>query len=259
MGSETSIPIAYDHDSNTHSLTGPMAALPKIFPEGMPSSILDVGCGTGTWLAAAKMLGAATVTGIDGVSLPPEKLHIPAGLILHHDLNNEFDLGQRYDVVFCLEVAEHLPFSSASRLIMSLTRHANKILFSAASPGQPGQNHINCQWPEYWQGLFNANGFACDDSIRWRIWDDSNIEPWYRQNMYWATREPKIAGKESRIKPVIHPAWFEAMINVKRSEQADEIANGAMPLRWHLRALVSALLIRLRRGDASFRPDDLPQ
>jgi hypothetical protein len=49
------------------------------------------------------------------------------------------------------------------------------------------------------------------------------------------------------------------MINVKRSEQADEIANGAMPLRWYLRALVSALLIRLRRGDASFRPDDLPQ
>jgi hypothetical protein len=38
-----------------------------------------------------------------------------------------------------------------------------------------------------------------------RYWDDKRIEPWYRQNIFWARREPHCAGREPRLKAVINP------------------------------------------------------
>jgi len=61
-------------------------------------------------------------------------------------------------------------------LVTSLRAHADTVIFSAACPGQEGQGHINCQWPSYWQALFNRNGFECVDDIRPVIWGNTDIE-----------------------------------------------------------------------------------
>ena len=52
----------------------------------------------------------------------------------------------------------------------------------------------------------------CGDDVRWSIWDDDRIEPWYRQNLLFARRHPELAGKEHRIRAVIHPAMSEMFI-----------------------------------------------
>jgi len=44
--------------ASLHTLQGAAAALSAIFGSGAPKSLLDVGCGTGTWLRAAMDLGA---------------------------------------------------------------------------------------------------------------------------------------------------------------------------------------------------------
>ena len=49
--------IDYNHALNLHSLSGPRVAFPAIFPSSNPKSLLDVGCGLGTWLKAAQEAG----------------------------------------------------------------------------------------------------------------------------------------------------------------------------------------------------------
>src|SRR5262245_54459582 len=166
--------IDYDHGQNRHTLEGAADALFSILGSNIPRSLLDVGCGTGTWLRAASDLGVAEVFGVDGI-VPEASLHISKDLVSQQDLSKTFNLARRFDVALCLEVAEHLPEEAADSLITSIVAHSDMVLFSAACPGQPGQHHINCQWPIYWQDLFNQRGYACDDSVRWKIWDDSRI------------------------------------------------------------------------------------
>jgi len=200
--------IDYDHSRNGHTLNGPQAALPLFFAHEKPKSLLDVGCGTGTWMRAAQDLGVTDIFGIDGVEVPTDQLNVPKQLIRLCNLSLPWNLDRRFEVVLCLEVAEHLDASPAETLIDGLVRHGNTIYFSAACPGQIGQHHVNCQWPAYWQQLFNGRGYVCEDSLRWQIWDDERIEPWYRQNLFVARQAPRDAGHEPRIKGVVHPGIF---------------------------------------------------
>jgi hypothetical protein len=247
------VAIDYDHTANLHTLQGAAAALSTIFGSGAPKSLLDVGCGTGTWLRAGMDLGALDVLGIDGIAVPEEQLHVARTAIELRDLSSPFDLGRRFDVALCLEVAEHLPESCSAGLISSIAAHSDAILFSSACPGQPGQHHVNCQWPSYWQALFNGQGYVCDDSVRWQIWDDRRIEPWYRQNIFWARREPHYAGREPRLKAVIHPELggmikeFEAMTKNMNKSLRDDIEEGRMQLAWYVAISSQAMLAKLLR------------
>lgn len=68
-----------------------------------------------------------------------------------HNLSNPLDLNHDFDLVLCIEVAEHLHESSANILCDTIARHCKKLLiFTAAPPGQAGDGHINCQPKQYW-------------------------------------------------------------------------------------------------------------
>ncbi len=241
--------INYDHSQNRHTLAGPQAAMPILFAGYRPSSLLDVGCGTGTWLKAAIDFGIGDVFGVDGVKTPADKLHVASDKIQQLDLTGAWNLEKQYDVVFCLEVAEHLDMAFAPKLIDALVNHGDHVFFSAACPGQPGQHHVNCQWPDYWQRLFNQRGFVCDDAVRWQIWDIPEIEPWYRQNMFVARRDAASSGQEPRIKAILHPEMVLACFTEK--EQFDrhitQIENGRMDVIWYLKTPALALSKKVKR------------
>lgn len=240
--------IEYDHSRNLHTANGPREAFNFLFTDKPPRSLLDVGCGTGTWLKAALDAGIKDVYGVDGVAIPEDSLLIPRSVFSQRDFTQPWNLGRRFDAVLCLEVAEHLYEVHASQLLDTLVAHADMVIFSAACPGQRGQHHVNCQWPNWWQKHFNDRGYICDDAVRWRIWANSRIEPWYRQNMFCAFLDPHYAGKERRIPSVIHPELLEdvAWDHVKGRFLA-QIENGSLPVSWYLSGPWHALFSKVRR------------
>jgi SAM-dependent methyltransferase len=175
-----------------------------------PRTVLDVGCGEGWWALAFAGLGCE-VTGVDGAYVADVGVPFVA-----RDLAAPFDVG-RFDLAVCLEVAEHLPESRAAGLIEDLCRAAPTILFSAAVPGQGGHGHINEQWPGYWVNLFHANEFAVSGALRWVLWGDDRIEPWYRQNLLVASTVPNLYPglfntPTAAVHPLVHPEIFRGRI-----------------------------------------------
>jgi SAM-dependent methyltransferase len=169
----------------------PLGPLPTL-------SLLDVGCGQGWWAKAFQDLGVANVTGIDG-----DYVQDPVVPFIGHDISKslpEFD--EKYDVLLCLEVAEHLPEHRADSFVAELCERSDIIVFSAAIPFQTGTHHINCQWLSYWAEKFKSHGYNLVDSIRWEVWNNPQVESWYKQNVVIFDKNP---WPEERVYDVVHP------------------------------------------------------
>lgn len=145
-------------------------------------SVVDFGCGTGTWLWVAKALGAKKILGIDGDYVPRSLLMIPEDTFRAADLQEDIQLEQKFDLAMSLEVAEHLDEKYADVFVNSLCRSADTILFSAAHPGQGGDGHLNEQPAEYWIEKFVSHGFVYEE-IKDKFEGNDKIEFWYRDNI----------------------------------------------------------------------------
>jgi SAM-dependent methyltransferase len=146
-------------------------------------SVLDVGCGVGAWLSVWKRNGCR-VAGLDGAYVEKSMLMIDAAEFCPQDLAKPFSPAGRFDLTQCLEVAEHLPESVAVQFVDSLCTSSDIILFSAAPPGQGGENHINEQHYQYWQALFEKNNYQMYDAVREKIIGNKDVKPWYRFNSF---------------------------------------------------------------------------
>jgi SAM-dependent methyltransferase len=210
----------YTHDRKIHNLDTPKEIVPIVITIVNPKSVVDIGCGTGTWLNIFKKNGVTEYLGVEGFHLNPDELVIDTDKVLLKDLEQPFELEKKYDLALCLEVAEHLKPESADLFVESLTKVADIILFSAAIPFQGGQNHINEQWPTYWEEKFKKYNFYFSDSIRQLFWENSKIQWWYKQNMFFVAHESKqsIIKKTNTILNVVHPIVFLASKKIKGVE-----------------------------------------
>ena len=130
----------------------------------MPASLLDLGCGAGHYLRAFEQLG---INGF-GLEASPEGVALagPKVTALSFDLRRPVYFNRQFDLVICVEVAEHIPLKSSRNLVASIARNAGRyVLFTAAPPGTPGLDHINCQSPAFWHALFGESGFRVSDDL----------------------------------------------------------------------------------------------
>jgi SAM-dependent methyltransferase len=123
-----------------------------------PTSAVDVGCGTGRIIARLAERGV-DVRGIEGSRHAIELSPVGDRIVRHNLEHGVPDLG-RFDIALCIEVAEHLPERSAEPLVLGLTRLSDRVVFTAATPGQGGTHHVNEQPRDYWIELFEREGFA---------------------------------------------------------------------------------------------------
>ncbi|WP_323777733.1 class I SAM-dependent methyltransferase [Leisingera sp.] len=162
--------------------TSAQAMISVVQPHLQAGSVLDLGSGRGVWLSEWIKAGVQDVAGVDGDYVDRDRLAIPSEQFHAADLTRPFDLGRKFDLAQSLEVGEHLPEAASEKLVDSLTRHADRVLFSAAVPGQGGEYHVNEKPLSFWQELFAARGFAAFDFARPHLKDMDGIEPWYRYN-----------------------------------------------------------------------------
>jgi SAM-dependent methyltransferase len=225
MSDETYDDAFYRHrDANTRASARVVAAEMERF--GPFRSVVDVGCGVGTWLDVWRERGAGEIFGLEGSWLDPEDLVIPRERFRHHDLTRPVELDRRFDLVVSLEVAEHLAEDRAETFVESLTRLGPVVLFSAAVPFQGGRHHVNEQWPEYWAELFDRRGYAVADPLRPRLWNDPRVRVWYAQNtlLYVAREElprrPALAEAVATTDPhrlaLVHPRLYERNSDPRR-------------------------------------------
>lgn len=198
--------------------------LPIVVDIFRPKSLVDVGCGQGTWTKTALALGIEDQIGVDGewarhaLQISPERFRA-------RDLGAPFDLGRKFDIAISMEVGEHIAAENADVFVGNIVRHADAVVFSAAAPFQGGVHHVNEQWPTYWARKFAERDYRCFDFLRWRIWADRRIAAWYRQNvLIFANRhndtlmhrlETQAVEALPAGVPVIHPEMWTAMMNSK--------------------------------------------
>jgi hypothetical protein len=197
----------YDHQRHGSSRSARIM-LPIVFSEIRPASVVDVGCGMGTWLQPARELGANRTVGLDGEWV--RSLPVQSSIeIRTAQFEEPIALPETFDLALCLEVAEHLSPRRARGLVADLTRLAPHVLFSAAIPGQGGHLHLNEQWQSYWAALFAAEGYGARDIVRPRVRWTRGVEFWYRQNAILYSRGAPIV--EPQTLDSIHPyqrvAW----------------------------------------------------
>ena len=214
-----------------------------------PSSVIDVGCGIGTFLAVFRRYGVGNVKGIDGNWVNRELLakYISLPDFIEADLQRPLPVDRRFDLALCLEVAEHLRPDAAGVLVESLVQLSDIIIFSAALPGQGGENHLNEQYVDYWQEKFASHGYYFHDVFRSWFWNNPNISWWYRQNMFLVTKKEKLPAVEilkryevNSIQNYVHPELL--LIHVNENEKIMKGKLGA----WKTSKLaLKSILVRL--------------
>lgn len=183
---------AFYNNNRYDSFTSARRVLEPIIKRLNVKSIIDFGCGTGTWLFAAEMLSVNKVYGIDGDYINRSMLLIDENDFHAHDLTAPIECPEKYDLAISMEVGEHLPPEASSTYIKSICSSSDLVLFSAAHVGQGGDRHINEQPFSFWNKLFMENGYKHLE-IRPFFSGDWEIESWYRDNMGIFVREEAYA------------------------------------------------------------------
>lgn len=155
---------------------------------GVPQSYLDLGSGTGAMVNMARKMGVGA-WGVDVISKGPGNEH----WFIQHDLTGPLYITtanarvvwvesedqrigvERFDLITCLEVAEHLPLDAHETLVDTIARHlrpmpnyedpSGLLIFSAAPPGQAGEHHIGNRAPREWRGIFHERGISYREDL----------------------------------------------------------------------------------------------
>lgn len=185
-----------------------------LFQFFQPNSIVDFGCGSGTWLRAAKDIKPDVIVhGFDfsnvnrGRNLNDEEFTLC-------NLETYEYKGPKYDMAISIEVAEHLEIEYAEQFVDNLCEASDIVLFSAAIKYQGGDHHVNEQYQSFWMKKFEKRGYRCIDCIRPTFWEDHEMDVVYRENCILYVKDylyKSIINDiqiENNIMDMVHPYLF---------------------------------------------------
>ena len=233
--------LKYLHTADSPLDASPTVIIPIVMDLFHPASVVDVGCGIGNWMTAFQQFGVKEVFGLDGFHLDLSLFANEKENLRLVDLEKPFTLEKKYDLAISLEVAEHLSEVAAAGFIHSLCTLSDNILFSAAVPGQGGQNHKNEQWPSWWKKKFEENGFLFYDILRPVLWNNAAVKYWYRQNIFIASRHALPVAMPDPVIDFIHPELVTTKLR--------EALHGEFGVRIAFKAFMESISLALKGGN----------
>lgn len=242
--------VRYIHEEIVHNFKAAREVVPYVLELLGSKSIVDIGCGIGTWLKVFEENGIDDILGIDGDYVVKSLLKIDEFKFIPYDLEQLFTTERKFDLAISLEVAEHLSIESADVFIKSICSLSDTVLFSAAIPNQGGQNHVNEQEPNYWIQKFQREGYELFDVVRPVFWDNENVDSWYRQNMLLFVKNLDLNKKRKLEslecfggKHLIHPILSLGKDNIVKyyKNKIERIEAGKKDVRYYLSLFLKAL------------------
>ena len=150
------------------------------------TSMVDFGCGLGSFLLGAKHAGAK-VKGYEFGYESAKKYIDPEILpdIEYGDVTIPINCG-KFDCSLSVEVAEHIHPDKSDNFVDNLVNSSSKfIVLTAAPPGQEGVGHINCQTKEFWKNKLKLKGFNFlehETNDLMVYWASTNAPKWIYNN-----------------------------------------------------------------------------
>lgn len=172
------------HDDGVYNAPIIIPAILRLFPESQ--SFLDVGSATGLFahelirnnrnvIALERSSYARSIARKNGVdSRSFDLLQFPPAIV-----------SEEIDLVYCFEVAEHMPPVVGDKLVEYITSFNCATVFSAAHIGQGGTGHINEQPTTYWIERFQKHSFTINGELTELLQNSfkaGSASSWYWQN-----------------------------------------------------------------------------
>jgi len=143
----------------------------RIVRDVNPGTMLDAGCAMGFLVESLRDRGVDCF-GVDVSNYAIQNVRQDIQPYCRVGLVTD-PFPQKYDLVTCIEVLEHLPPLESELAVENLCRHTDDILFSSTPFDHKEATHFNVQPPEYWAELFARQGFFRDIDF-----NASFITPW---------------------------------------------------------------------------------
>lgn len=125
-----------------------------------PRTTLDVGCAKG-FLVEHLRDGGIQAFGLDVSPYAISQVREDIRPFCHVATGAGSMTGQ-FDLITCIEVAEHMPEPEAKAAIVEMCKHSDQIIFSSTPSDFEEPTHINLHPAEYWIELFQQQGFFPD-------------------------------------------------------------------------------------------------
>lgn len=161
--------VAYGR--NEHWLTFFSRIAERIVADIAPRTVLDAGCAMGLLVEALRDRGVDA----HGIDVSEYALRQAREDIRPYVRNASVTdpLPQRYDLIVCIEVLEHLPEASARAATENFASHTDDVLFSSTPSDFSEVTHVTVKPPEWW-----AERFARQELFRDVDFDANFITPW---------------------------------------------------------------------------------
>jgi SAM-dependent methyltransferase len=177
----------------------------RIVADINPRTVLDAGCATGMLVEALRERGV-DARGIDlsafAIGSIPEALR---PFCREGSVAEPF--GQRFDLIVCIEVLEHMASDEADRAIANFARHTDDVIFSSTPFDYREPTHVNVRMPEDWaeafarEGLYRDVDFDASVITKWAARFTRRVVPAHRlvrdyERRFWQSRAAEYDSRE---------------------------------------------------------------